>query len=140
MVNTKKEILRLRKWLGIIKIQFSDKIDNDKLNNYYNKFKYFILNSKFEGNPKVLLEAMSSGCIVFCSYIEAHQDIIVENVNGFFIHNKQEFLNNLNMLEKKLFNEKQIKKESVNRILKTNSLETYVEKEYENYKKTILKR
>ncbi len=42
----------------------------------------FILPSLIEGQPKVLLEAMSSGVPVVASNIEAHQEIIKSRLNG----------------------------------------------------------
>ena len=46
------------------------------------KYKFFISSSLFEGNPKTVLEAMSSGCIVIASNIKNHRDIIKHNFNG----------------------------------------------------------
>ena len=47
-----------------LNINLIGKVPNYDLPNFYNKYKYFILCSKYEGNPKTLLEAMSSGSIV----------------------------------------------------------------------------
>ncbi len=45
--------------------------------------KYFILPSKSEGMPQVLVEAMARGKIVIASDIPAHRDIIQNGKNGF---------------------------------------------------------
>jgi len=45
-----------------IKLEIIDKIDHKKLPQWYQKTAVFALTSKIEGQPKVLLEAMSSGC------------------------------------------------------------------------------
>ena len=55
----------------------------------YNRFKYFILCSKYEGNPKTLLEAMSSGCIVIGTNVEGVNSIIKNNHNGFLINSQK---------------------------------------------------
>ena len=48
----------------------------------YNDYQYFVLPSFYEGNPKVLIEAMSKGCIVLASNISNHTEIIRNNNNG----------------------------------------------------------
>ena len=53
-----------------LNINFIGKVLNQELPNLYNKFRFFILCSKYEGNPKTLLEAMSSGSIVIGSNVE----------------------------------------------------------------------
>ena len=47
------------------------------------KYKFFILPSNFEGNPKVLLEAMSFGMVCLVSNISNHKEIITNKKNGF---------------------------------------------------------
>ena len=49
----------------------------------YRDYKYFILSSNFEGNPKVLLEAMSAGCIPIVSNIQNNSEIVEDGYNGF---------------------------------------------------------
>ena len=61
------------------------------------EYKYFISSSLFEGHPKTVIEAMSSGCIVFLSNIQNHSELITNGKDG-FIFNLEE--NNL----KKFFN------------------------------------
>ena len=53
------------------------------MENLLNKYKFFISCSKFEGNPKSVLEAMGAGCIVFVSSNKNTQEIITNNKNGF---------------------------------------------------------
>ena len=49
-----------------------------------NNYKYYLSSSKFEGNPKTILEAMSSGCIVIASNIKNHKEIIKHNIQVFY--------------------------------------------------------
>ena len=42
-----------------------------------------ISTSFFEGNPKTVLEAMGSGCIVVASDIPNHRELIDDKVNGY---------------------------------------------------------
>ena len=65
------------------KVNFMGQLDNDLIMELMGKYKYYITASKFEGNPKSTLEALSSGCIVFASDIENHKELIENKVNGF---------------------------------------------------------
>ena len=47
-----------------------------------NKYQVLVLPSYYEGNPKVLLEAMACGIIVICSNIPSLAEIITNNKNG----------------------------------------------------------
>ena len=58
-------------------------ISNIEAVNLLSKARYFILPSLYEGNPKVLLEAMAQGCIVLASNIPNHVEIISNTENGF---------------------------------------------------------
>ena len=50
-----------------VKINFLGNLSNSKLLKLYQQYKFFISTSLFEGNPKALLEAMGSGCVVIAS-------------------------------------------------------------------------
>ena len=43
--------------------------------------------SRFEGNPKARLEAMSRGCVCIVSNISSNKEIIKDEINGFLVHN-----------------------------------------------------
>tara|TARA_X000000368_G_scaffold267213_1_gene211639 strand:- start:7318 stop:8427 length:1110 start_codon:yes stop_codon:yes gene_type:complete len=60
-------------------------IENKELLKYYTNYKFFFSTSNYEGNPKALLEAMASGCIVFTTKNKNSLEIIENNKNGFFI-------------------------------------------------------
>ena len=66
-----------------VSINFLGNLNNNELLKLYQNYKFFISTSLFEGNPKSLLEAMGSGCVVFASNINNHSEIITENENGF---------------------------------------------------------
>ena len=54
------------------------------------KYNYFLTTSLYEGNPKTVLEALSSQCIVFASDIKNHEEIINDGVNGFLFSDAHE--------------------------------------------------
>ena len=79
--SLKQDLLNLSKSLNI-KLRIYDNIENDDLLNIYNKYKYFVSSSNFEGNSKVILEAMANGCIVIAKDIENNREIMKVNNSG----------------------------------------------------------
>jgi glycosyltransferase involved in cell wall biosynthesis len=66
-----------------VKVNFLGTLDFFELNNLYKDYKIFVSSSIFEGNPKVVLEALASGCIVIANNTSNIRDIVVNNNNGF---------------------------------------------------------
>tara|TARA_B100001250_G_scaffold240424_1_gene206629 strand:+ start:1118 stop:2230 length:1113 start_codon:yes stop_codon:yes gene_type:complete len=87
--SLKQELINLSKSLNI-SLEIYDNIENDDLLNIYKKYKYFVSSSNFEGNSKVILEAMANGCIVIAKDIENNREIIKDNNSGLL------YTNNLN--------------------------------------------
>ena len=65
-------------------------LDRKSISRILAESKYFILTSRYEGNPISLLEAMAAGCIPFVTRVGGIPDIIQENYNGYFIGNTPE--------------------------------------------------
>jgi glycosyltransferase involved in cell wall biosynthesis len=80
--SRKDELINLAKKFNT-NLQITQRIDNKELTRKFMNIKLFVISSHFEGNPKVLLEAMAAGCIVFASNIKNHSEIIDEGINGF---------------------------------------------------------
>ena len=74
--DKKNELIALSNKYSV-NVNFIDNITNEQLMDLYPKYNFFISTSLYEGHPKSLLEAMSSGCIVFVSNIENHINIKV---------------------------------------------------------------
>ena len=55
-------------------VNFLGLVDNDVLINEYQKYKVFVSSSDYEGNSKVILEAMAAGCIVVAKDIQNNRD------------------------------------------------------------------
>jgi glycosyltransferase involved in cell wall biosynthesis len=64
------------------KVNFLGKMDFNKLSDIYKDYRIFILSSLYEGNPKVVLEAMSSGALVIAPRNSNTEEIIQDGVNG----------------------------------------------------------
>lgn len=101
----------------------------------YNDYQYFVLPSFYEGNPKVLIEAMSKGCIVLASNISNHTEIIRNNNNGIiFDLNKGSLKHSLERLDTNIELRKSI---ALNAREETNSkfsIDKAAMSEYDDYK------
>ena len=75
-----------------VNINLIGSLNNEELLKLYQEYKYYISTSLFEGNPKSLLEAMGSGCIVLGSNISNHSEIISDNKNGYLFEIKNSCL------------------------------------------------
>ena len=84
--SLKQELISLSKNLNI-SLNIYNNIENDELINIYKKYKYFVSSSNFEGNSKVILEAMANGCIVIAKDIENNSEIIKNNNSGLLYKN-----------------------------------------------------
>jgi len=65
-----------------INVEFLGIFPNNILPNIINKYEVFVLPSYWEGNPKVLLEAMSCGLVCIGSNISGINEIIIHKENG----------------------------------------------------------
>lgn len=88
--------------LNTLKVNFLGNINHDQLLKTYQNYKFYILPSLYEGNPKTLLEAMGSGCVVLASNIENNLEIITNKKNGYTFELKDGYLLDLfnNILSK----------------------------------------
>ena len=115
-------------------IKFLGGLSHNDLLNTYSKYKFYIILSDFEGNPKTLIEAMSRGCIPIVSNIRHLTEVIEDEFNGLILKNK-------NISIKDFLNLKKIDEEKMN-ILSKNafqyanknfSLESIVKRELKLY-------
>ena len=80
-VNREKELQDFANYFGV-KINFLGLIRNKDLPKLYNSYTFFVLPSLFEGMPKVLIEAMSCGCICIGTDAPGIVDILEHDFNG----------------------------------------------------------
>lgn len=117
-----------------ININFLKNKKNDKMPYVFNRFKFFILMSKYEGHPKALLEAMACGCICIVKKSQGIKSIIKNNNNGFYIKNKVEFSQILIKIQKNITLARKISKNSSDYVEKNFSLNKIIRKELNIYK------
>ena len=77
----KKKMVALAESLSI-DAHFIDYMPNEKIPNLMRNHRMFILASHFEGNPKVLLEAMACEMPCIASNIPEHRDLILHEKEG----------------------------------------------------------
>tara|TARA_B100001996_G_scaffold229653_1_gene177024 strand:+ start:361 stop:1482 length:1122 start_codon:yes stop_codon:yes gene_type:complete len=118
-----------------IPIMLKGKIENSKLLTKYQDYKFFILNSHYEGNPKALLEAMSSGCIVFVRHHKNIEEIIKSKENGFIYNSDEELQEIINSIEN--YDLEQISSSARKHIFNSISLQQHIKKELQIYKELV---
>ena len=136
--GSQKEKLNSLISLNNLPVNVMGQIENPKILEELNNSKYFISASLFEGNPKNVLEAMLSGCIVFVSENENTKEIITDGVDGFLYSLekgalKRKFL--INTLNEELLHN--ISLNAINRVKKNNSLEKLIKLEISDFKEVV---
>ena len=116
-------------------MQINKPVSNKALLKVLNNYKVFISTSKFEGNPKAILEAMGSGCIVVARKSENIKEIISHNVNGFLINDENELRKIVNKIMKDEIDYEKISKNAIDFILNHNSLDKFIMDEFKEYEK-----
>jgi len=92
-------------------VNFYGKLSNKELIKIYEKYKYYVTTSNFEGNPKSTLEALQAGCIVFAKNYSNNKELIENGKNGFLFEKEdQNIVETLNDLEKNAINSSTISK------------------------------
>tara|TARA_B100000131_G_scaffold313937_1_gene350006 strand:- start:682 stop:1812 length:1131 start_codon:yes stop_codon:yes gene_type:complete len=131
--NMEKELIELAK-KNNVKINLVGNINYSELIELYKKYIFYISTSLYEGNPKTLLEAMASGCVVIASDIPNHKELITDGENGFiFDLNSPNLKNKYKKLitDRELIN--QISKNTISSINETNNILYIADKTYSDY-------
>ena len=81
------EILKKIKAVNIHNIDYKKNVPNPELPNLLNKSRVFVLLSKYEGNPKTLLEAMSCSLPVIGNNASGISEIINDKETGLIVNN-----------------------------------------------------
>ena len=65
------------------KVNFMGVVPNNELPSIFNRYRYYILPSFYEGMPKALLEAMACGLVCIGTDVAGINDVIEDGVNGY---------------------------------------------------------
>ena len=130
--SLKEELNLLSKDLNI-KVNFMGILNNEKLLLELRKYQYYLTASTYEGNPKSVLEAMLSGCVVIASNVKNHKEFL-DSSNSFLFENDnlEDLKNTLNKIKNKP-DIKEIQKNSISTLKKEYSLQNLVELELKDF-------
>lgn len=135
--SLKKELISFAEQHSV-KLNLLGRISNNNLIKLYSEYRYFVIASKFEGNPKALLEAMASGCVVLANKISSIEEIITDQENGLmFSAEDQNLIDVLRQFSNKTDILQKLSKNAVASIEKNNSLDKLLEAEVKDYQKLI---
>jgi len=119
-----------------VKVNFLGNLSYEDLIQLYSEYKYFVSTSVFEGNPKSLIEAMGSGCVVFASNIENHKELIDDDLDGFLYKLKKgELINKFNLKTNDETKLKLVSSNSFNKIKRNNSFDLLLKNTCEDLEK-----
>jgi len=111
------------------KITLLGNLEKEKLNQAYLKSDIFILSSKWEGFPNVLLEAMSCGLPVVSTEVSGAEDLIEDGKSGFLVPsgNKEKLAEVISKLAKDYSLREKIGKGARERV-KNNLMDKHIDK------------
>ena len=136
--SLEKELKNLATRLNV-NVNFIGAIPHGQLIKLLNNINIYISTSSYEGNPKSILEAMNSGCVVIANETPNINEIIENNKNGILFNIEKESLNeilsSLIVDSSKLEN---ISEAAFLSVQKKNSLSTVTKKEISEYQKLII--
>ena len=120
-----------------VKVNFFGTVPYSKLQQIYKDYTIFISSSKYEGNPKTILEAMASKCLVLASDIPNNLEIIKNNENGFLFNFNDDLSKMINYIFENQSEMKKITDESFRTVCKTNSISKIAELQINSYRKLV---
>lgn len=68
-----------------VDVRFLGRLQNDQLPAIYNAHRIYVLCSRYEGNPKTLLEAMACGCAVIGTDVPGIREVIKNGHSGLLV-------------------------------------------------------
>lgn len=128
----KKTLIELSKKYNI-ELELSNNLNNDLLLETYSEYLFYIQLSKFEGNPKTILEAMGAGCVVITTNVYGIKNIIKHEENGILLKKNDDLssiIDNL-LLDNGLINK--ISTNAKETVFNNFSYENYLNIEVKNY-------
>tara|TARA_A100001011_G_scaffold132354_1_gene139457 strand:- start:3754 stop:4884 length:1131 start_codon:yes stop_codon:yes gene_type:complete len=130
--SQKEELIELSR-LNHVKVNFKGLIDYTSLQNIYNDYRYYVSFSKYEGNPKTVLEAQAAGCVVITLQEQNTNELIENGISGIILKNSRDILSTIENLQ---YDEKKLKNISVAATAsknKKNEINLVTKKDYEDF-------
>ena len=115
-------------------VNFLGRLPNNEMPKLFHRYYLYVTCSRFEGNPKSLLEAMACGCAVIGTDVVGIRDVIRDNVSGRLVCENSDQLRSsiLNLLSDVRTMEK-LGIAARKQVLIENSFEVAIEKELNTY-------
>ncbi len=129
-----KEVLINSSRENNVELELSSNLEHSLLLETYSEYLFYIQLSKFEGNPKTILEAMGAGCIVITTDVYGIGNIINNEENGILLKDNDSLpliIDNL-LLDNELINK--ISKNAKATVFENFSYKSFLNIEVENYK------
>lgn len=120
-----------------VKVNFLGNLENDKLIKLYSQYLFFIIGSRFEGNSKVILEAMSAGCVVLASNIPNNKEIIEDKEDGYLFELGSSLPELISLIKSEKNNLETVSINATNKIKNVYSISSMVSKELATYEKFL---
>ena len=113
-------------------------IENNRVPEILNNYKYYILASEYEGMPKTLLEAMACGLVCIGTNVEGINEIIKDKTTGYLSRstNWEDIRNKIEEVQHEK-NIEMVRKNAQDVIKKQYSLNVIVNLEWKYIKKII---
>jgi len=123
--------------LGVT-VNFLGRVPNDDMVSIFNQYAVYVLCSRYEGNPKTLLEAMACGCAVVGTNVPGIRDVIYHEKSGVLVDESPDELR-IQIVRLLADSELclQLGKQARKQIIEKNSLGIVVKKEYEIYQELV---
>jgi len=119
--------------------QFLRRLPNDQMPGIYQTHLLYVLCSRYEGNPKTLLEAMACGCAVIGTDVPGIREVIRHEESGLLVEESVESLRSaIFKLQLDLDLSQRLGQRARQQIVEHNSLEAAVELELDVYRKLCL--
>ena len=118
-----------------LRVNFLGKISNEELLDLYQRYTFFVTASSFEGNPKTVLEAANSSCILLASDIPNHRELIKSGENGFLFELKEgNFSKLLSEIIDNNYDLDAISRTASKKVKENNLIDNIATKYYQDYK------
>ncbi len=130
--SQKEELIELSR-LNHVKVNFKGLIDYTSLQNIYHDYRYYVSFSKYEGNPKTVLEAQAAGCVVITLEEQNTNELIENGISGIILKNSRDILSTIESLQ---YDEKKLKNISVAATSSKNNkneINLVTKKDYEDF-------
>jgi len=127
------ELLQAAQTFGI-NVRFLGWLPNDQLPAMYQSHPVYVICSRYEGNPKTLLEAMACGCAVIGTNVPGIREVIQHEKSGLLVEESVESLRSaiLRLMDDEGLRSR-LGEEARRQIIEENSLEAAIQQELKVY-------